>query len=156
MNQIQRFLLVAACLVSMSASAQWQWLDKDGRKVFSDRAPGPEVMEKDILRRPLGKSAPSVPQSEASAPRLSGIDKELIEKKKRADEAENARRKAEQEQFVKARIENCARAKQARSTYASGQRLSRINEKGERELVDDAVRSAELKRIDAIIQSDCN
>ena len=156
MIQFQRFLLVAACLVSMSASAQWQWIDKDGRKVFSDRAPGPEVLEKDILKRPLGKAAATAPQSEASAPRLSGIDKDLVEKKRKTDEAELAKRKAEQEQVVKAKVENCARAKQARSTFASGQRLSRINEKGEREIIDDAARSAELKRIDAIIQSDCN
>ena len=156
MNQIQRFLLVAACLVSVSAAAQWQWLDKDGRKGFSDRAPPPEVMEKDILKRPLGKASAPVPQSEASAPRLSGVDKDLLEKKRKADEAELAKRKAEQEQVVKARSENCARAKQARATYASGQRLARINEKGEREIVDDAARNAELKRIDAIIQSDCN
>ena len=156
MIQFQRFLLVAACLVSMSASAQWQWIDKDGRKVFSDRAPGPEVLEMDILKRPLGKAAATAPQSEASAPRLSGIDKDLVEKKRKTDEAELAKRKAEQEQVVKAKVENCARAKQARSTFASGQRLSRITEKGERELIDDAARSAELKRIDAIIQSDCN
>ena len=29
--------------VSLVAAAQWQWLDKDGHKVFSDRAPPPET-----------------------------------------------------------------------------------------------------------------
>ncbi|MBP8183230.1 MAG: DUF4124 domain-containing protein, partial [Rhodoferax sp.] len=39
-----------------AASAQWQWVGKDGHKVFSDRAPPPEVQEKDILKRPGGKA----------------------------------------------------------------------------------------------------
>jgi hypothetical protein len=56
---------------------------------------------------------------------------------------------------MKARAENCARAKQARISYESGVRLARVNEKGEREMVDDAARATELKRIKAIIDADC-
>jgi hypothetical protein len=160
MNQIQAFLFTAACLVSMTASAQWQWLDKDGHKVFSDRAPPPEVLEKDILKRPPARSAASapvpMPQAEASAPRLSGIDKDLLEKKKKAEEAETAKRKAEQERIQKAKAENCTRAKQARLSFDSAQRIARTNEKGEREIMDAASRAAEVKRIDSIIASDCN
>ncbi len=158
MHQIRRFLVAATCLVSLAASAQWQWVDKDGRKVFSDRAPPPEVLEKDILKRPAARNAASAPapQGEASAPRVSGVDKELADRKKKAEEAELARRKAEQETFLKAKIENCARAKQAKATYESVQRIARINDKGEREIMDGASRAAELKRIQAIIESDCN
>ncbi len=158
MNQIRRFLTAAACLVSLAASAQWQWLDKDGHKVFSDRAPPPEVLEKDILQRPAARNAASAPtpQGEASAPRIGGVDKELADRRKKADEAELTRRKAEQEKFVKAKVENCARAKQAKLTFESGQRIAHINDKGEREIMDGASRTAELKRIDSIIESDCN
>jgi hypothetical protein len=158
MHQIRRFLVAAACLVSLAASAQWQWVDKDGRKVFSDRAPPPDVLEKDILKRPAPRSAASAqaPQSEASAPRVSGVDKELADRKKKAADAELAKRNAEQERILKAKIENCARAKQAKLTYESGQRIARTNEKGEREIMDGMSRAAELKRIQAIIESDCN
>jgi hypothetical protein len=34
-------------------------------------------------------------------------------------------------------------------------RLARVNEKGEREMVGDADRASELKRIKAIIDTDC-
>ena len=142
----------------MTASAQWQWLDKEGRKVFSDRAPPPEVLEKDILKRPAPRiptSAPA-PQAEIGAPKLSGVDKGLMEKKKMADEAEVSRRKTEQDKFLAAKAENCKRARQAKTTYESGQRIAQTNEKGERELMDAASRAAELKRVDAIIASDCN
>lgn len=158
MNQIQAFLLAAVCCASMNAAAQWQWLDKDGRKVFSDRAPPPEVLEKDIQKRPAPRTPASAPapQAEASAPKLSGVDKELVERKKKVDEAEVARRKVEQDKFLAAKAENCNRARQAKTSYESGQRIAQINDKGEREVMDAASRAAELKRINAIIESDCN
>src|SRR5450759_5011077 len=158
MNPGRLLLLGAACLLSLAASAQWQWIDNAGRKVFSDRAPPVDILEKNILKRPVAPaSAPptSMPQDAASAPKFGGVDKERADKKKKASEAEAAKRKLEQENNLKARIENCARAKQSKINYESGMRMARSNEKGEREVLDDAMRAAELKRIQAIINSDC-
>lgn len=172
MKNIRQILFLFACLVSLAASAQWQWTDKDGRKVFSDRAPPADVLEKNILKRPgmAGKTtvnagapspavspvaATSAAQNAASAPKLSGIDKELADKKKKTEEAQAAQRKAEQEKVVKAKVENCARAKQAKASFDSGVRVSRINEKGEREVLDDTARASEVKRIQSIMNSDC-
>ncbi|WP_157774172.1 DUF4124 domain-containing protein [Paracidovorax citrulli] len=40
--KLHRLLVLAcACSWALGASAQWQWIDKDGRKVFSDRPPRP-------------------------------------------------------------------------------------------------------------------
>ena len=155
----------------MAASAQWQWLDKEGRKVYSDRAPSADVPDKSILKRPGPRvpstaaeepaspaatapvAAASAAQSSASAPKLSGVDKELAEKKKKAEEAEVAKRKAAEEKILKAKIESCARAKQAKAGFDSGVRIARINEKGEREVMDDAARAAEVKRIQSIMDA---
>jgi hypothetical protein len=162
--------LVMACM-SATAYAQWQWVDKDGRKVFSDRAPPSEVQEKSILRRPAGRQ-PSNPLptetagsesaqtatsalATASGPKTTGVDKDLEAKKKMATDAEAVKRKAEEERVTKAKIENCARAKQGKATYDSGVRISRANGTGEREILDDAARAAELKRIQSVIDSDC-
>ena len=151
----------------MAASAQWQWMDKDGRKVYSDRAPPPDILEKNIMKRPGSRiisAAPidtpasalaSAPADSASAPKISGVDKELADKKKKAEEAELAKRKAEEERITKAKIENCARAKQAKATFDSGVRVARVNEKGEREVMEDGARAAEVKRIQAIMDADC-
>ncbi len=88
-------------------------------------------------------------------PKPSGIDKDLEEKKKQAADADAAKRKAEEERIVKAKVENCARAKQGKATYESGVRISRSNAAGEREVLDDTAKAAELKRIQAVIDSDC-
>lgn len=176
MKRIQLIFMAAACLVSMAASAQWQWTDSKGRHVFSDRAPPVDVLDKNILKRPKGwgiltsttpatavttettaasVATASVPQESASAPKLSGVDKALIEKKKQAEAAEIANRLAEEEKYLKAKIENCARAKQAQVSFDSGMRMAQINEKGEREIMDEAARASERRRIQSIINSDC-
>ncbi len=150
-----------------SAMAQWQWLDTDGRKVFSDRAPPMDVPEKSILKRPNAAAkalAPVLATEEnqamtgvpvASRPVGTGIDKELEAKKKQATEAEAAKRKSEEEKALKSRIENCARAKQAKASIGSGIRIAQTNAAGEREVMDDAGRGDELRRIQTIIDSEC-
>lgn len=164
---------LALCL-PLAAMAQWQWIDKDGRKVFSDRAPPADVPPKNIIKQPGGRapmvveapvvaaaSAPASaasaarPGAAASAPRLSGKDKELDEKKKLAEAAEAEKKKAEEEKQAKARAESCARAKQQKATYDSGVKVTRMNAKGEREVLDDKQRATESKRMDEIIAADC-
>jgi hypothetical protein len=169
-----------ACLLGLcavSAYAQWQWLDKDGRKVFSDRAPTGDVPEKNIIKRPGGvakavpaavsaaddnaaaagpKVAAPASQSAASVPKLSGVDKDLEQKKKQAADAEAAKKKAEDDKLAKAKAENCTRAKLAKTTLESGVRMGRTNAKGEREVMDDAARAEEAKRAQSIIDSSCS
>ncbi|MBZ4209547.1 MAG: DUF4124 domain-containing protein [Comamonadaceae bacterium] len=156
MRNFRHLLAALLCLVSLQATAHWQWLDKDGRKVFSDRAPPPDIAEKDILARPAVQPAASAPQNGASAPRLGGVDKELTDKKKKAEELELARRRAEGEKLSTTKADNCARAKRAKTNLDSGRPIGRSNEKGEPEMLDAAARAAELSRIQDIIEADCN
>ena len=165
---IRSFTVVAALLLSTAAMAQWQWLDTDGRKVFSDRAPPPSIPDKNILKRPGGArvlptltnqdspaASADVPAATSSAPKISGVDKELADKKKKAEQEEAAKRKAEEDKVAKAKAENCTRAKQAKANYDSGVRIAHVNKQGEREIIDDATRAAESQRIQAIIEADC-
>jgi predicted component of type VI protein secretion system len=162
--------LLAALLSlhGVGAWAQWQWLDKDGRKVFSDRAPNPDVPEKNIIKRPGNRGGVSVaaptPVAAASAAsaaspgagdKAEGVDKTLEAKKKQAEQAEAAKQKQEADRIAKAKAENCKRAQQAKVTFDSGVRISRTNAQGEREIMDDAARAAEQQRIDGIINTEC-
>jgi hypothetical protein len=175
MKLIQTLLVIALTGLSFSASAQWQWIDKDGHKVFSDRAPPTDILDKNILKRPGNYKPPVVPAGDAAAgtdgaasapqagapvvpvsgPKAGGLDKELEAKKKQAQEAEAAKKKAAEEQVTKAKIENCARAKQAKVTFDSGVRVSRTNAAGEREVMDESARAEEMKRIQGMIARDC-
>lgn len=163
-------LITALALFCTSAFAQWQWLDRDGRKVFSDRAPPLDIPEKNILKRPgkAPQAAPSTTPSETGAvsatpapsgavpvPKKSDLDLKLEEKKKQAEQAEAAKRKAEEARVAQVQAENCARAKQSKSALDSGMRMATTNAKGEREVMDDAARAAEGKRLQGIIASEC-
>lgn len=152
---------------SLSAMAQWQWVDKDGRKVYSDRPPPADVPEQSILKHPgyrggSGNPPAAAPAAAASttantaSPRPSGKDRELEEKKKQAEQQEAAQKKAEEERYQKTRAENCARARQAKATIDTGGRIATIDKSGERVIMDDNARAAESKRLQGVIQSDCN
>ena len=171
MKLTQTLVAVALIGFSFAALAQWQWLDKDGRKVYSDRAPPADIQDKNILKRPGNYKAPAAPLADASGepdgkaspaaataptmPASGGLDKELEAKKKQAKDAEAAKRKADEERIAKARIENCARAKQSKTMFESGVRVGRTNAAGEKEFMDDAARAEELKRIQTIMDRDC-
>ncbi len=167
MNVLRTLLAGLACATPLLGLAQWQWIDKDGRKVFSDQSPPPDIPAKSILRQPGGRAAAPAPALEAASapaagtrtaantPKVSGKDKELEEKRRQAEAAEAERKKAEEDQLARQRADNCERARQGKATFDSGQRVSRVNAKGEREIMDDAQRAAEVKRLQEVIKSDC-
>jgi hypothetical protein len=155
-------LLTLACTLPALSLAQWQWIDKDGRKVFSDQSPPADVPAKNIIKQPGVRSPSPEPVAAAepqpakpAAPKLSGKDQALEQKKKQAEAAEADKKKADEEQIAKARADNCERSKRAKAGYDSGVRIARVNAKGEREYVDDATRAAETKRLEGIIATDC-
>jgi hypothetical protein len=162
-------VLGCVCLLPLSASAQWQWIDKSGKKVFSDQAPPPDIPEKNILRRagsppPRAGMTQSTAEADApdaaapkaaAAPKPPAVDKELEEKTKKAQAEEKAKQAAETEKNAKAKADNCDRARQGKATFDSGIRVAKINAKGEREIMDDTARATEQKRLQSIIESDC-
>ncbi|MCM5681126.1 DUF4124 domain-containing protein [Schlegelella sp. S2-27] len=165
-----RLLTVAVGLflgltASLPAAAQWKWKDAAGKVQYSDRPPPATVPEKDILQRPSGSrmvvTTPAAPTSgeaaeaplvKASAPT---VDKELEARRKKEEQEQEAKRRAEEERIAKQRAENCARAKSYQQTLDSGVRIARTNDKGEREILDDAARAQETARNRQVMAADC-
>jgi hypothetical protein len=164
------------------AHAQWGWTDKSGRRIFSDQGPAADVPEKNIFKRPAGAKAPAVANAPeplatagaatpagtpaadgtaapakpgASGPKLTGKDAELEKKKKELEAAEAAKKKAEADKLTAQRAENCDRVKKAKANLAAGTRIATTNAKGEREIMGDAERAAEIKRLDDLAATEC-
>jgi hypothetical protein len=176
MKTFRLVLLALACSAPLVASAQWVWQGNDGRKVFSDRPPPADVPANRILKQPGQRggaaglaagtatmdggtvnevaTAPAAAPA-AAAPKLAGKDKDLEEKRKQLAAAEAEKKKAAEEQYAQQRADNCKRARTAKATYESGIRVARTNDKGEREILDDKDREADIKRLDSIIGRDC-
>lgn len=179
------FVLVAATLVPTPADAQWRWRDANGRITVSDRPPPREIPDKDILSRPntpaarpqrpggapaadaaaAAEGAASAPAAAASAPvaaasaaasgAAGGLQAEVEARRKRAQQEQAARAKAEEEKAAALRAENCRRARQHVATLESGIRIARVNERGEREVLDDRARADEMRTARSVIASDC-
>ena len=164
MKLIQTLIFCAACVLSLSATAQWQWVDKDGNKVFSDTPPPSDIPDSKILRKPLprgqsGAMPSAAPVDAAASAKPGGADKELADKKKQLDkqnaDADAAKRKAEDERQASIKADNCARARQGKAGLDSGVRMARTNDKGEREFYDDAMRAEESQRLQGLIDQNC-
>lgn len=169
-------LFAIACTWTLGALAQYEWIDKDGRRVFSDRPPPMDVPAAKILQQPRalerpasinipaadGGAASAAPQPAApaaGAPAVTGKDKQLEEEKAKAEAAEAAKKQAEDkaraEKDAQARAENCASARRTVQTLQPGRLVGSTNAKGERTYMDDATRAAELRRAQGVIQTDC-
>jgi hypothetical protein len=168
-------LAMAGGAFSVTALAQWQWIDKDGRKVYSDRSPPSDIPEKNILKMPRGAKGKSVEvtpvddpaaaaagaasapatKTAANVPKLTGKDAQLEAKKKQAEDEVAAKKQADEEKVAKAKADNCERAKKSLAGLQSGQRVPITNAKGERDYMDDNARAAEIKRTQGVVSGDC-
>ena len=173
------FSAVAATTLvfSLSATAQYQWLDASGRKVFSDQPPPSNIPAKRILQQPGkapaavsviaaeeastsdGEGKPKAAENTiktAPTPKIAGKDKDLEAAKKKADDEAAAKKKAEDDVRNVAKADNCQRAKQAKMQFETGRPISAVNAKGERIIMDEAARMVETKRLEGIMGADCN
>lgn len=156
--------LLGLVLLCTAAQAQWTWRDKDGRVTASDLPPPRDVPDKDILSRPAARPAPARPAAAASAPAsapaaqaapAAPVDRELEARKKAAEAEKTAKAKADEEKAGQQRADNCRRARAQVLALENGQRIARVNDKGEREVLDDKGRAEETRRARDVIASDC-
>lgn len=160
-------LAAVSLMLAQPAQAQWKWRDASGRITASDLPPPRDVADKDILQRPstparkaAAAAAADAASAAASAPpalvaRAPTGDKDLEARKKAADKEREAKAKAEEEKVAAIKAENCRRARSYMGTLEGGQRIARMNEKGEREVIDDKGRAEEMRRAREVIASEC-
>ncbi len=159
--------LLGLALLAGAAQAQWTWRDKDGRVTASDLPPPRDIADKDILSRPAPRTvarspapasaAASVPAGAAAnavAP-ATPVDRELEARKKAAEAEKAAKLKNEEAKLAGQRAENCRRARAQLTALDNGQRMARLNDKGEREVLDEQGRAEESRRAREVIASDC-
>lgn len=161
------------CAASVDVQAQWAWRDKNGRVNASDRPPPRDIPDKDIISRPPADAArrgappplvadaasasasAALPGAATGTPVKGPLDRELEARKRAAEQEQVAKARADEERLAGQRAENCRRARSHLAGLDSGQRIARMNEKGEREVLDDRGRAEEARQARAVIASDC-
>lgn len=157
-------VLALLSFTAIAGAAQWKWIDLSGHVQYSDRPPPSDIPEKNILQHPPGSARAgsggtvsalnpsSAPASSASAP--SG-DPELEARRRKEQEAQDAAKKAADEQQAKIKADNCAQARNYQRTLDSGIRIARVNANGEREVLDDDARAKEAARTREAVRNNC-
>jgi hypothetical protein len=152
---------------SGSGTMTWKWKEASGQVVVSDRPPPASIPDSQILVRPVSaargrlNAAPAAPatsapsEGTAAAPAAPRTDLELDARRKKAADEQVAQQRVQEEKNTAARAENCSRARGQLAALGDGLRMTRTNDKGEREVLDDKGRAEEMQRARTVIASDC-
>lgn len=157
--KIRVLLLFLALLPALANAEIYKWKDKDGSIRYSDVPPPSNIKHEPMVGKKIPKptgQAPLAPVDGDITKSLNRNDK-AAEKAplskdeaaaKRAKDAE-AQKKADDAVLAekKLREENCKAARSNLATYKNGGRISKTDEKGEREFLSDT--QIEQGRIDA-------
>jgi hypothetical protein len=163
---LKLLLLISLCLpLVASAQTQWSWRDAQGRVQFSDRPPPAGTPDKDILSRPASANArvqvvpvsqPVAAPATAPAPAASSaVERSAANDKARKQREEEAKMKEQTQRQAQQRAENCKSARENIAVMQSGERVTRMNDKGERIFLDDAQRLEALRRAQQVATSEC-
>lgn len=171
---------VLGALIAITAHAQvYKWHDADGRLHFGDQpppgvtatqlrggpAPAPLAAEDtddaaidDDMRdeeQPAQATPPALTQESAPVRATAEEAAEAMRAEREKARAEKAQAEAERqrEQML---AENCQRARNQLTALEGGQRMARFNERGEREVLDDAARAQEVTRMQEFIDANCS
>ncbi|MCU0803619.1 MAG: DUF4124 domain-containing protein [Burkholderiales bacterium] len=146
------FFAMLAILALPAAAQQYKWKDASGRTQYGD-IPPPGVQAERLSRSNVGTvsgGASSAAAGDAAKPPSGpkSVSEQEQEFRKRRMEAEEKQKKDDKlAQESRLKQENCTRAKQQLASLDSGMRQMRINDKGEREFLDDA--QIEAQKADA-------
>lgn len=172
---------VVTAATALPAAAQWAWRDANGRTVYSDQPPPPGVKKDQILRQPGGgvlmapapATAPGAAPSAAtgSAPADAGkggsraakdsgpktlAEREQDFRKRQQERAESEQKQAAEQAQAQRRQQECERQRGYLRALEDGVRIGRTDAQGNREILDDAQRNAEVARVRESLRSNCN
>jgi Domain of unknown function (DUF4124) len=141
-------LAVAVALAPPAMAQLYKYVDKNGKTVYSDQPPA-NVDSKQI-NVPTSRPTDAPPVPKTAVEREKEAEKARKEGAKKADKAEkDAARQAQ----IQAR---CTYLKADLASYDQGGRLAKINEKGEREILDDAAIESAKARTRREMEEACN
>jgi len=185
MSKLLWMMLSVLVALPIAVNAEvYKWKDKDGVTRYSDTPPPSNVQKLPVSSKkpvvapstaatPIESAAPAAPTegakgaapatAAAPAPASDSVDAKKkpaaspeTDAIKRQKEAEEEKKKAEKKEAeLKQKQQNCDNAKKNLANYKIGGRMSRANEKGEREYLGDADIAAGLEQAQKEIDEFC-
>lgn len=150
-------LIIASTATVLSATAQtYQWKDSSGRTVISDTPPPGSAKES---TRTIGGKVPGANAAPAAgkAPETpkTFAEKDMDFKKRQQETSEKAEKSEKEKAAAADKRENCDRAQKQLALLESGQRIATTDDKGERQIMEDAERDKEMERARRFVSESC-
>lgn len=139
---------VALFVALPAAAAVYKWTDASGRVIYSDQPPPSDVKAETIKTPP----PPDNPNA------LKELQQKDAERRQRQAQREQGEAKASQAQAdVQQKSAECSRIQAQVGRLAASQEIVyRVNEKGERVVLDDAARNAERAQFERWLRENCS
>ena len=167
-SYLRHVMLLAVFLAAPVAHAQvYKCVDKSGKTVYT-QDPCPANTKSANVRQSVTPGSALPPPSAAAkadgkadqkakptGPRTPA-EMEQDFRKRRAEQEDTAKKEQEKQANAKSRDENCRASRAALASLESGARQSRVNEQGERVILDDAQIEQETARTRKAVQDWCN
>jgi len=145
-----RAVLALACLGVLAPTASaglWKWVDANGHVVYSDIPPSGDVKAERV-------NAPAPPANPNAAKELANQEVEL--KKRQMERTEQAAKQAKARATDAHRQEVCAQARsQEKALQLPNVQHYRVDERGDRVLMDAAMKRKELERVEKFVREQC-
>ena len=172
--KLQSLLCVMCLLIALPMLAHagiYKWKDKDGTVRYTDTPPPSNIKQESIngkkLTKPTGQAplaplantdaTPSKDEVKVKASNQSLESPDEIAAKLRQKNAETEKNnKKEKEAQAKIKEENCKASKANLASYQQGGRVYKMNEKGEREYLDDAGLKAGVEKAQKEVTEYCS
>lgn len=141
-------LCLTMLLVPLADAALWKWTDASGRTVYSDIPPTGDMKAERVNATPP-------PANPNAVKEMANQDAEL--KKRQMQRVEEAGKSDKARAEAARRQESCAlsRGQLKSMQQQGGVALYRINEKGERVLMDETARRKESERLETYLREQC-
>jgi Domain of unknown function (DUF4124) len=160
-SPVRLFAALAILLATATVTAQvFKWIDKDGKVHFTDTPPPADAVKgeaKKLTIAPSGNAGANAaaPKAAGERAKVGAKDSAKEAEKSKADAAEKAKKEEDTERIAKQNEERCREAKRYLSSLETGQPLVRNNDAGERTLMSDAERAAEVARAKTAMSESC-
>ncbi len=148
-------LLTCPLLAAGAAAGDiYSWRDAEGRLHYADSPPAGNV---EVQKRHNRATADAPADPAAASPIKSpSLAEKNMEFRKRRTEAADAQTKADKDKAEAARMEETCRSLRGNlAALEGGQSIARMNEKGEREVIDDSQRQADIARTRQQLEQNC-
>jgi hypothetical protein len=150
--------------LALPASAQmYKWVDSNGKVQYSDKPPPSNIKAERLRDLAPAASAPAASEGKDGAKKdaaKSGpktvAEQEQAFRKRQLDASKAREEDGQKQAESRERAENCKRAKAVAANLQIGGRQSRIDDKGERVILDDQQVAQEMTKAQQEVAAACN